>query len=199
MSRTLSTQLQSLHSLCWVAFMAALIATGAFLHLQIGPVPISFQDMFIVLAGLALGPKHGLFAMALYVLAGCAGLPVFSGGRAGLGHAIGPTGGYLFGFFFLVWFAGMGGRAALAFMRRRSAQGAAAPGLSALAVALLWMLPGYVFVFSFGPAWLAFTMKLSLGQTLALGLVPFLPLTPLKMALCLVLWRTLVSRGLLPQ
>ena len=36
--------------------------------------------------------------MALYIAVGAAGLPVFSGGAAGLAVLIGPTGGYLLSF-----------------------------------------------------------------------------------------------------
>ena len=37
-------------------------------------------------------------AMIVYLIEGASGLPFFSGGHGGLGHLLGPTGGYLVAF-----------------------------------------------------------------------------------------------------
>ena len=50
------------------------------------------------LALVILGGKRGSCAVFLFILLGAVGIPVFSGFRGGLGHLIGPTGGYLIGF-----------------------------------------------------------------------------------------------------
>src|SRR5512133_1411896 len=91
-------RLAATHRLVWTALLAACIAAGAWLQLPIGPVPVTLQPLFIVLAGFLLGPARGAAAVALYVLAGVLGMPVFAGGKAGLGVLLGPTGGYLVGF-----------------------------------------------------------------------------------------------------
>lgn len=60
------------------------------------PVPLTLQPMLVVLAGLWLGPSAAATSMALYLLAGCAGLPVFTPfGAPGILRLLGPTGGYL--------------------------------------------------------------------------------------------------------
>ena len=59
------------------------------------PVPITLQTLFVILAGVAVGPRAGAASMALYVGAGAMGAPVFSNGGAGLAWLLGPTGGYL--------------------------------------------------------------------------------------------------------
>lgn len=59
------------------------------------PVPVTFQPLFVVLAGVALGPRLGAASMVAYVTVGALGAPVFSNGAAGLGWLFGPTGGYL--------------------------------------------------------------------------------------------------------
>ncbi len=107
-----------MQKLCWLAFMASLIGAGAFVYLPIGPVPVTFQDFFVVLAGLALGAKRGALAVLLYILAGALGLPIFSGGRAGLGHLLSPTAGYLAGFVFLAFFSGLGAYFTRKFMEK---------------------------------------------------------------------------------
>lgn len=60
------------------------------------PVPITLQPMVVILAGLWLGPVAAATSMALYILAGAAGLPVFTPfGAPGILRLLGPTGGYL--------------------------------------------------------------------------------------------------------
>ncbi len=82
-----------------IAVFAALVSAMALTPpIPLGPVPITLQTLGVALTGLCLGPWRGFAAMALYVAVGAAGLPVFSGGAAGLGVLVGPTGGYLLSF-----------------------------------------------------------------------------------------------------
>lgn len=100
--------LTELHKQVWTALLAALIAVGALIQLPIGPVPVTLQTFFIVLAGYILGPVSGAAAMLLYILAGAIGLPIFAGGKAGFAVLFGPTGGYLLGFVGTAYLAGFG-------------------------------------------------------------------------------------------
>jgi biotin transporter BioY len=86
--------------------MAALIAVGGYLAIPIGPVPIVLQNLFVLVAALLLGSRWASAAVAVYLLAGACGLPVFAGGGGGLGHLFGPRGGYLFGFLAAAWLVG---------------------------------------------------------------------------------------------
>lgn len=82
-----------------IAVFAALVSAMALTPpVPLGPIPLTLQTLGVALTGLCLGPWRGFAAMALYVAVGAAGLPVFSGGAAGLGVLIGPTGGYLLSF-----------------------------------------------------------------------------------------------------
>ena len=65
------------------------------------PVPFTMQSYAIFTASLLLGCKNGTITVAVYLLLGAVGLPVFSGFRGGLGTLLGPTGGFLIGFLFL--------------------------------------------------------------------------------------------------
>ncbi len=56
------------------------------------------SDICRVLAIMLLGGKKTVFAIAVYVALGIAGLPVFSGFRSGIGVLLGATGGYIVGF-----------------------------------------------------------------------------------------------------
>jgi biotin transporter BioY len=49
------------------ALFVALICVGAFIAIPIGPVPIVLQNMFVLLAGLILGPAWGTACVAVYL------------------------------------------------------------------------------------------------------------------------------------
>ncbi|WP_036553835.1 biotin transporter BioY [Nocardioides insulae] len=86
--------------LALIAAFAALIAVCSVLPALYltGPVPITLQTFAVMLAGAVLGPWRGVLAVALYLVVGFAGLPVFAGGKAGLAVLAGPTAGYIVGF-----------------------------------------------------------------------------------------------------
>lgn len=85
-------------SLLRSALFAALISASAFIVVPIGPVPVTLQVLMVALAMLLLTPAEAFLALALYVALGAIGLPVFSGGGAGVGVIAGPTGGFILGF-----------------------------------------------------------------------------------------------------
>lgn len=84
-----------------IAVFAALVAASALIAaIPVGGlgVPITVQTLAVMLTGLALGPGRAFAAVGLYVLLGLAGLPIFSGGRSGLGVMAGPSAGYIIAF-----------------------------------------------------------------------------------------------------
>jgi biotin transport system substrate-specific component len=81
-----------------VASLFVAVCAQVEIHLPFTPVPISGGTLGVLYAGALLGSRRGALAVALYLLEGAAGLPVFSGGAAGFVHLLGPTGGYLLGF-----------------------------------------------------------------------------------------------------
>jgi biotin transport system substrate-specific component len=75
-----------------------LMALSAQIVFPIGPVPITGQTFVVLLTGALLGSRLGAMAMIVYLMEGASGLPFLSGGQGGLGHLLGPTGGYLVAF-----------------------------------------------------------------------------------------------------
>lgn len=96
-------------SITLAALVTALLAASAWVAIPVGAVPVTLQVFVVVLAALLLPPLTAFGALAAYLLLGAAGVPVFSGGTAGLGVLFGPTGGYLTGFLVGAW-AGAGVR-----------------------------------------------------------------------------------------
>ncbi|MFB6154353.1 MAG: biotin transporter BioY [Haloferacaceae archaeon] len=87
-------------NLARAALFAALTGGLAYVSFSIpfSPVPVTLQVLGVFLAGAFLGPVWGGAAMALYLLAGALGLPVFAGGTAGVGVVLSQYGGYVWGF-----------------------------------------------------------------------------------------------------
>ncbi len=80
-----------------VALFLAFIIVGAFIRIPVGTYVITLQPVFTLLAGFVLGAKLGGLAVAIYVLMGLIGLPVFTAG-GGPQYALHPTFGFLFAF-----------------------------------------------------------------------------------------------------
>jgi biotin transport system substrate-specific component len=121
-------------------------------------VPISGQTLGVLVIGAVYGPRRGTLAVALYILEGLAGAPVFAGGRAGIGVLLGPTGGYIAGFLPAAAIAGALGNCA----RRRE-------------VRLAGMLLASVAVYAVGVPWLMVVTGVPIGLAIVQGLLPFLP------------------------
>ena len=76
------------------------------------PVPLTMQTFAVFLLGLTSGWRLGGITVGLYLVEGAIGLPVFAGGKGGMIVLMGPTAGYLYGFFLAAvacgWFAERG-------------------------------------------------------------------------------------------
>ncbi len=94
------------------ALFAALIIVGAYIRFPLPPVPITLQTLFVISASLLGGIAIGLSSVAIYLLLGAVGLPVFTAG-GGLGILLGPTGGFLFGLLPAALLAGIAGNYAM--------------------------------------------------------------------------------------
>lgn len=76
------------------ALFAALITVGTYIKIPTPLLPLTLQTLFVVLSGLVLGHKFGPVSVLVYIGAGLAGLPVFTG------SVFNPTFGYIIGFVF---------------------------------------------------------------------------------------------------
>lgn len=141
-------------------------------------VPITMQTFGVLLIGALYGPRLGAAALAVYLLQGMAGLPVFAGGRSawsassvpGLPVMFGPTAGYLFSYPFAA--AVVGVLAARGWDR-------------SVRTAIPAMLLGNVVILAAGFCWLFVATMLLRGSADAgalfnLAVVPFLSGDALK-------------------
>lgn len=81
----------------YIAVFTTLIAAGVFIKIPIPAVPFTLQFLFTMLAGLLLGGKKGALSVAVYLVLGLMGLPIFAEG-GGIWYVLKPTFGYMLGF-----------------------------------------------------------------------------------------------------
>jgi biotin transport system substrate-specific component len=88
------------------SLVVALCAKITIPLMPLTPVPLTVQNLGVLLVGLLLGSRRGFAALALYLAEGAAGLPVFSPGPGGILQLLGPTGGFLLAYPFVAFLAG---------------------------------------------------------------------------------------------
>ena len=174
-----------IYALTMTAAVAAGIAVLAPWSVPLGPVPLSLCTLMIYLAAWLLTPTRALAAVAVYVLLGAAGLPVFAGFLGGLSRLAGPAGGFIFGYLPLSVIC------ALFVCRFPNRRGPALLGL-ALGTAVLYGL---------GTVWFCAQTGSGAVEAAAVCVLPFLPGDGVKMGAALllgpVLRRRLERTGLL--
>ncbi len=163
--------IEKLRMVVLASLMAALTAVGAYIYVPIGPVPIILSTLFVILSGLLLGSRWGLTSMALYLLVGAIGLPVFAGGKGGFAHFMGPTGGYLFGYLLASWITG--------FISERSRGG--------MILDILAVIIGSLALYALGVPWLKMVTQMSWTKALMVGVLPFLIGDAIKASVVLIL------------
>ena len=164
------------------AVMAAVMCVIAPISLPIGPISVTGGTLAIYLTAYLLGPWRGLAATAVYLLAGFAGLPVFSNYMGGAGRLLGPTGGYLVGYLPMMLLAGLAAEQAL---RRFGGQGRGERAL-ALAIAFFGMALATAVLYAFGTAWYCVQAGVDLQTALAACVLPFIPFDLMKTVLALL-------------
>ena len=157
------------------ALMAAFTAVAAQISIPLEPIPFTFQVLAVVLTGLLLGPRYGALAMAIYLLLGAVGVPVFSGFTGGLGQILGPTGGYLLSYPIAAAVAGMA-----------SGTVANAPRGRGIIAGVLWGWAALATIYAGGVAWLVLVGGFSLGSSISQGVLLFLPLDLAKVGIAVL-------------
>jgi biotin transport system substrate-specific component len=140
-----------------IAYSAAcigLIALGGWISIPCIPVPFTLQTLFVLLTG-AVMRRYAAIPVALYLLLGTLGLPLFHNGMTGPGVLLGPTGGYLVGFVFAALVVGLSYEKKTKYIH--------IAGII-LATAIIYL---------FGVAWLMVSLRMGLVPAVIAGVVPF--------------------------
>lgn len=165
----MSEKRSSTASLVLTALFGAMLAICSWITVP-AAVPFTLQTFGVYTALLVLGGRQGTLSVAVYLLLGAVGAPVFSGFRGGPGVLFGATGGYLVGFLLtalLYWL-----------VTARLGEGT---WVSALALAA-----GQLLAYAFGTLWFMMIYTQRLGAALAVCVLPFLLPDAAKLLLALL-------------
>jgi biotin transport system substrate-specific component len=147
------------------------VLTGAAAQLAVpipgSPVPVTGQTFAALLVGVGLGAGRGFLALALYAVAGMAGVPWFAQASAGIGM---PSLGYVFGMMLAAVVVGA--------LARRGGDRGVLRTAGTMAV-------GMAVIYAIGVPYLALATGMSAGDAIAAGLVPFLVGDAVKAALAM--------------
>ncbi len=75
-----------------------LLIASAKIKVPLYPVPMTLQPLAVLMIAMLFGRKLATLTVGLYIFKGIIGLPVFAFG-GGLMYLMGPTGGFILGFF----------------------------------------------------------------------------------------------------
>jgi biotin transport system substrate-specific component len=171
--REFEMSVERLRAMVLASLLAALTAAGSYIQIPIGPVPIVLTNLFVFLSGLLLGSRWGLASVGIYLLIGAMGMPVFAGGKGGLAHFLGPTGGYLLGYGLSVWGVGL--------IAERSK--------GRVVWEIMALILGVLSIYAVGVPWLKVVTEMSWLRSLMIGAIPFLAGDALKASAALILSR----------
>lgn len=164
------------------------------------PVPLNLALLAVWICGGALGAKRGAIAVAVYILLGAVGVPVFAGFNAGLGALAGPTGGYIIGFLPSVIVFGLffynkpepdTAEAASLAPRDRQKKDRARFAAKYYALIIAKGLAAMAVCYAPGTAWFMITTGRGIWESLLLCVVPFIPGDILKVVAAVAVCRAL--------
>lgn len=153
-------------------FFTCFIIMGSQISIDVpmSPVPIVLANFFTLLAGLVLGKKWGSVSVALYLLCGALGFPVFAKNTGGLQTLFGATGGYLFAYLVSTFFVGM--------ISERGKHGWLRDFFA--------LVVGVLILFFIGLPWLKISSGLNWIETIKFGFTPYLLGAVIKVLLAFV-------------
>lgn len=160
-----------------IALLASVLAVLSQIILPIGPVPFSLALLGVFFIGSFLPPADASICIAVYLALGMFGLPVFAGFKGGPQTLLGPTGGYLLGYYAITI------AVALAHRYGRSIWTHLAAALGGLALCYL-----------FGTLWFMLMSKTPLLPSLAMCVFPFIIPDIAKAVGAILLARALKAR-----
>lgn len=164
--------------MCGIAIMTAITAVFSQISIPMPlGVPMTMQTFAVTLAGVILGAKNGAVSMAVYLLLGAVGVPVFAGFRGGVQSLVGPTGGFLLSFPLMAFLIGTG-------VKLRKKKG----------MFLLFLVLGTVSNYAVGVAMFCIVMKASVWTGISACVLPFVPTAVIKAAAASILGLKIQTR-----
>jgi len=144
------------------------------------PVPMTLQTLVVLFIGLTYGRILAPLTLLLYLFQGAIGLPVFANG-GGVVYLVGPTGGYLVGFFIAVII--LSNLSNLGWSRN-------------YILSLISLIIGSLAIFSCGLLQLSIVLNKSILESMLLGLTPFIYGEIFKISILLIIIPLISKRNI---
>lgn len=181
-------------SIAFCGLSVAFMTVSAWITVPFGPIPFTLQTLAVMFVLFALKPKEALTSIAVYLILGALGLPVFSSFKGGIAALVGPTGGFIVGFL-------IAGAVALAVGCLIKGKGIFSSDQSksilgnsiTVGTLALNLVMGVVFLlvlYAFGWAWLSYMGNLSAEAAFVMAVAPFVPIDAIKMFAAVLLAQT---------
>ncbi len=159
------------------AVCAAIICVIAPWQIPVGAVPITLATFAVYMISAVTGPIRAAAAVAIYILLGSVGVPVFAGFKGGFNAVAGVTGGYIIGYLPCAFIIGL--------LCSKISSGKTSK-------ARFWVYPasmavGTVLLYAVGTAWYCIAAGVELAPALAACVFPFIPLDIVKIAAASIL------------
>lgn len=153
-------------AIVYCALFAAIISVASQISIPVQPVPLNMALFAVLICGGMLGKKYGTISVAVYILLGIIGAPVFAGFRGGLGVLAGPTGGYITGYVVVSFVTG-----------------AVCEITKQLKYTIPSMILAVVLCYLVGTIWFCITTGNGFVSALSMCVIPFIPWDVLKVVL----------------
>ena len=144
-----------------IGLMVALLCISSYIAfpLPFTPIMITSQTIIINLIALTMNTKKGVLSIIVFYLIGAIGVPVFSGGRSGIGTLVGPSGGYFLGFLLTVL--------VITLIKGKN--------LNLRKSIILTVFVGMTIIYICGATWMGYYNGLSFMENLKVSILPFIP------------------------
>lgn len=159
-----------------IAMFVAIISVCSWISIPVGTVPFTLQTLAVFVTAGVLGTKRSVITILVYIVLGLIGVPVFTQFKAGPHAIVGPTGGYLIGFIFMV--IAIGEITKMFPNKNQSTRNM---------VFLVSMIVGDVLCFIAGTIHFMHVMKMDLAGAIAICIIPYIIPDILKMLMALPL------------
>lgn len=168
------------------SIFAAVMCVFSMITIPIGVVSITLAVFGVMLIALTLGTKRAVITIALFILIGAIGLPVFSGFKGGISVLFGPTGGYITSYIFMALIIG------------RLTKKLPANKAAAFFIKFSACLAGLIVCYALGTVQFVFLQSVNITQALWLCVIPFIPFDIIKIIFAVtisdVIKRTAINR-----
>lgn len=162
----------------FIGVLAAIICIFSPLSFPAGAIPISLSTFAIYVISCSVKIRYSLPAVAVYILIGAVGIPVFSSFTGGLQCITGYTGGYIIGYIPCVFIIGL--------LTERFEKNKIIYPVS--------MITGTAVCYLFGTVWYMFRAECSFHEAAAVCIIPFFIGDGIKIAAASCLGITLKNR-----